>query len=88
MIQYRIPDSVMAAHLTGEAVILNLDTKSYHRLNETASVVWKGIEQGKVREALIEDLCAKFEVDEATAGSELDRLLTELLERRLIVTGE
>ena len=84
---YQLPDDVLAAHLAGEAVLLDMETKQYYRLNETAAHVWKGLERGLDREALLDDLVASFEVDRDTAGSELDRLMAELATRRLVRAG-
>jgi Coenzyme PQQ synthesis protein D (PqqD) len=88
MSRYTVPDDVLTAHLEGEAVLLNMETKDYFRLNSTAAVVWKGLERGMDREALVRELVAGFEVEPAAAAAELDRLLGELSQRRLIVAGE
>ncbi len=85
--QYTVPADVLAAHLEGEAVLLNMDTKDYFRLNATAACVWKGLERGMDRQALLDELCASFEVEPADAAAELDRLLGELEQRRLIVAA-
>lgn len=84
---YQVPDDILAAHLAGEAVLLDMETKQYYRLNETAAHVWKGLERGMDREALLDDLVTSFEVDRQTAGDELDRLIGELSTRRLVRPG-
>ena len=84
---FSVPADVLAAHLEGEAVLLNMDTKDYFRLNATAACVWKGLERGLDRQGLVDELCANFEVEPGEAGVELDRLLGELRERKLIVAG-
>lgn len=86
--RYIVPDEVLTAHLEGEAVLLHMDTKNYFRLNATAAVLWKGLERGLDREALLILLLAEFEVDRVTATVELDRLLGELHERGLLVAAE
>ena len=83
--QYTVPSDVLAAHLEGEAVLLHMDTKDYFRLNATAACVWQGLERGLDHAALVDKLCAEFEVDAGEAREELDRLLAELEQRRLIV---
>jgi hypothetical protein len=35
--RYTVPEDVLSAHLEGEAVLLNVETKNYYRLNSTAS---------------------------------------------------
>jgi hypothetical protein len=84
MTQYIVPEDVMAAHLAGEAVLLDVETKQYYRLNATAAHVWKGLERGMSRDALLQDLMAAFEVEPLLAETELDRLLAELSKRRLV----
>lgn len=81
---HRVPQDVLAAHLEGEAVLLHMDTKNYYRLNATAARVFRGLERGLGREALVDDLCGEFEVDRGTAGAEIDRLLDDLTGRGLL----
>jgi hypothetical protein len=85
---HRVPDDVLAAHLEGEAVLLHMDTKNYYRLNATAAAVYKGLERGLAREALVDDLCANFVVEREVAAAEVDRLMGELAERGLVAPAE
>src|SRR5438876_962702 len=66
-----IPDHVLAAHLQGEAVLLDLETKRYYRLNETAARIWKGLEQSLAPDQITDILVAEFDVDSVTARVEL-----------------
>jgi len=75
---------VLAAHLEGEAVLLDLDTKRYYRLNATGARIWKALEQGLEPQQIVDALVAEFEVDEATARTELDRALSDLRARGLV----
>lgn len=65
-------------------MILHLDTKRYYRLNATGAEIWKGIEAGDDRDALIGRLVREFTVERDTAGREVDRLLGRLREARLV----
>ena len=86
--RYNVSDEVLTAHLEGEAVLLHMDTKNYFRLNATAAVLWKGMERGMDRDALLDELLAQFDVDRPTAAAELDRLVADLSERGLLVAGK
>lgn len=86
--EFRVSDDVLAAHLHGEAVLLNMETKNYYRLNETAAVVFRGLERGLGRDALVQELCASFEVGRAEAAAAVDSLLAELAERGLVAPAE
>lgn len=80
-----VSEDVLTAHLAGEAVLLDMDTKNYYRLNATAAHVWKLLERGRERHEILADLLATFDVEEETAAAELDRLIAELGQRRLVV---
>ena len=77
------PD-VLAAHLAGEAVLLDLRDKNYYRLNETAAVVWKAIEDGTSIDALIAGIVSRFEISEEHARAEVESLLRDFESRNLL----
>lgn len=85
---YTIPDTVLAAHLEGEAVLLDMDSKHYFRLNGTGAFIWKALERGSPRAAIVEKLTATFDVSSGDAAMELDRLLAELAESGLIAADK
>lgn len=82
---HRIPKEVVTAHLSGEAVLLHLTTKAYFKLNDTAAELWRGLEAGEDESAIVARLTTAFEVEPATARTEVRRILSELVERGLIV---
>ncbi len=79
---------VLAAHLAGEAVLLNLSDKSYYRLNETAALVWSSIETGESRDSILAALLKSYNAPETTIGKQLDDILAEFFERKLITNLE
>lgn len=81
---YTIPDNVLTAQLEGEAVLLDLETKRYYRLNATAARIWKGLEQSLEPPQIVDVLVDEFDVDAATARAEVDRELAELRTRGLV----
>jgi len=78
------PD-VLAAHLAGEAVLLNLDDKSYYRLNETAARIWASLEKGDSREQILEQLVASYHGDANHIAREVDQVIEDLKMRKLLV---
>ena len=81
------PD-VLVAHLAGEAVLLNLRDKNYYRLNETASLVWKALEERATRDVIVDRLVESYEVDKSDAAAEVDRILDDLLAKGLLELAE
>lgn len=76
---------VLAAHLAGEAVLLNLGDKSYYRLNETAALIWAGLENGESRDEILEQLLAKYEGERKQVAHELDQVIEDFKTRKLLV---
>jgi len=83
-----VSPNVLAAGLAEETVLLHLGSKRYFRLNATGAVVWKGLEQGLERNALVERLTSEFDVAPTEAASEVERLLAELLQLDLVETRD
>ena len=79
-----IPSEVLAAHLGDEAVLLDLSGKRYYRLNESAAVVFRALEEGEGRDGAIRRLTATFDVGESDAASAVDALLVDLAARGLV----
>jgi hypothetical protein len=80
-----ISPEVLAAHLGDDAVLLDLNAKRYYRLNESAAVVFRALEEGEGRDGAIRRLIAGFEVSESDAASAVDSLLADLASRRLVM---
>jgi hypothetical protein len=79
-----IPDNVLTAQLEGEAVLLDLQTKSYYRLNATAARIWKGVEDRLEPSQIVNVLMEEFAVARATAHAETERTLSDLRARGLL----
>jgi len=81
---YLIPDQVLTAQLEGEAVLLDLQTKSYYRLNATAARIWKGVEDRLEPSQIVNVLMDEFAVARKTAQAETERTLRDLQARGLL----
>ena len=81
---YMIPDNVLTAQLEGEAVLLDVQTKSYYRLNATAARIWKGVEDRLEPSQIVNALVEEFAVARATAQAETERTLGDLRARGLL----
>ena len=69
-----------------EGVVLNLDTKNYYRLNETAQRIWQGLSARKTLEAIAEELSRDYEVTKEEALRDVHDLLAELKRESLLGT--
>ena len=68
----------------GEGILVDLNTKKYFQLNETAMVVWKGLEQGKSVGQIAHDITAKYEVALDSATRSVERILDNFQNYKLL----
>jgi hypothetical protein len=70
----------------GTGVLLDLDSKFYFTLNETAIFVWKllGDSPGLSRTELARQMAQQFDVEEARAAADLEPVLKLLVAERLV----
>jgi len=59
----------------GEGVLVDLNTKKYFQLNETAVVVWRGLEDGLALEEIVGRITSAYEVEDARAAESVRRAL-------------
>lgn len=71
----------------GEGVLVDLNTKKYYQLNETAALVWRALEQGKSREAITSELTAHYDVSAERADASVERILRTFVAQRLVRAG-
>ena len=85
MNQSRVAKDALLAEIKGEdSILLDLEARRYHRLNETAALIWKGLEEKATNAAIVEKLMSEFEVSREQAEQGLERFLDELAERGLV----
>ena len=67
-----------------EAVLVDLNTKRYYTLNETAMLIWRGLEAGKTKAEIAREICDGYDVTEEHAELSIERLVTSLAAHRLL----
>jgi len=70
----------------GEGILVDLNTKRYFQLNETAMLVWKGLEQGKSLTEIVADFTSSYEVEPDRATLSVQRLLDSFQVYKLVST--
>ena len=68
----------------GEGILVDLNTKKYYQLNETAMVVWKGIEQGKTTNEIAADITSAYEVELDQATASVQRIVDNFQTYKLV----
>ena len=68
----------------GEGILVDLNTKRYYQLNETALLVWKGLEKDSRIEEIVAQVVAVYEVQPEHARTSVENLLARLRSYKLV----
>ena len=68
----------------GEGILVDLNTKKYYQLNETAMIVWKGLEKGKTMTEIVADITATYEVAPDKATVSVQRIVDNFQSYKLV----
>ncbi len=83
--RFEVSPDVVATDFEGEnAVVLNLATKKYYTLNESATAIWSGIERRLDLAGLVGLLLEEFEVSEDRARESVTYTLARLQAQQLV----
>ncbi|HEV2765588.1 MAG TPA: PqqD family protein [Pyrinomonadaceae bacterium] len=78
-------EHVVATELDGgEGVLVDLNTKRYYQLNETAMFVWKRLEKGIALARIVEEMTSVYDVTAEHAHESVRLLLHNLQTRKLV----
>lgn len=84
MLLFRHPD-VCAAELDGEVCLFHPVSAEYINLNATGSAIWNLLESPTDRNALLNLLLERYDVDEATCRDQTEAFLDEALQRGMLL---
>ena len=68
----------------GEGILVDLNTKKYYQLNETAMIVWKGLEKGKSMAEIADDITSSYEVALEKARISVERIVDNFQTYKLL----
>ena len=65
-------------------ILVDLKTKQYYQLNETGSLIWRGLEKGNSVDDIALEICTIYEVTAEHARQSVQTLLSNLEMRKLV----
>ena len=68
----------------GEGILVDLNTKKYYQLNETAMIVWKGLEKGKTMGEIAADITSGYEIALDKAQVSVERIVDNFQSYKLV----
>ena len=83
--EYQPRENVIASEFAnGEGTLVDLKTKRYIQLNETALLIWRCLEGRRTRDEIVNQLCARYEVTPEHAGRSVDKAIASFKENGLV----
>ncbi len=68
----------------GEGILVDLNTKKYFQLNETGTLVWRGLERNQSLEEIVGEITSAYDVTPERAAESVRRLLENLRAFKLV----
>ena len=68
----------------GEGILVDLNTKKYFQLNETGTLVWRGLEKGRTLEEIVGEMTEAYDVSAERAAESVRRLFENLRAFKLV----
>ena len=67
-----------------EGILVDLNTKKYYQLNETAMLIWKGLDKVRDPAAIADEIVAQYEVTPEEALHNVEKTLAQFLAYKLV----
>jgi hypothetical protein len=81
-------DHVIFTDLDGvEGVLVDLNTKHYYQLNETASLIWRGLATGTPVAGIAKEMAEVYDVTLEHAQSSVEAAIRDFTAHRLLKTS-
>jgi hypothetical protein len=85
MAQLSPHDHIVFTEFDGtEGILVDLNTKKYYQLNETATLIWKALTQGLAANDIADQIVANYEITPADALQNVETTLSQFQSYDLI----
>ncbi len=68
----------------GEGILVDLNARRYYQLNETALLIWKGLEKGGTVDDIVDEVVAEYHVESNHARLSVESLIGRLQSYKLV----
>lgn len=83
-----VSGEVVVRDLGGEAILLDLNTSTYFGLDAVGTRIWHLLAEHQSTDTIVPLLLQEFDVDEHQLRLDLDALVMQLLEKRLLIAAD
>ena len=78
-------EHIVDSHLDdGDGVLVDLNTRQYYQLNESAMLIWQALEGGLPFSQIVEQIMSVYSVSPERATASAHTLLRQLEKRKLV----
>ena len=81
---FTVPDDVLFQEVSGETVLLDLESEQYFGLAEVGTRIWALLNEGQGVAAIVETLLTEYEVEREQLEADVRELLAALLDAGLL----
>lgn len=87
-VSFKARNNVVATEIDGGEVLLDLDSGQYFSLNETASLVWRGIVERESSVAIVHRILAVYDVDEERCVDDVSKIIEAFCSAGLVEAAD
>jgi hypothetical protein len=81
-------EEVAAKVMDGEAILINLSNGIYYSMDKVGAVLWELVEKNFSPEEMIAFIINRYDVESEQARTDVERLLKELVDEKLILEAD
>ena len=67
-----------------EGILVDLNSKKYYQLNETAMLIWKGLEKRMPTSQIVQEMVSSYEVTPEDAERNVEKILRDFAAHKLV----
>ncbi len=82
---YEAAPDILFQDVSGEMVLLDLDSEFYYSLDEVSSRIWNLLKQGKNLVETVDVLLIEYDADRPTLEQDASRLVGHMLKKGILV---
>jgi hypothetical protein len=71
-----------------EGILVDLNTKKYYQLNETAMLIWKGLEKRLATREIVDQIVANYEITSNEASRNVDEIVEKFQMYSLVTAND
>jgi hypothetical protein len=82
---YTLSKEYLWKEIGDRVVVLHFESGRYFSLNDSGSLIWKGLLENQTSDQIVAKLCAAFEVGEEAAREDISAMTRDFLQKEFLV---